>query len=84
MARCRSLSTYPWKNPMFIGVICALIGTYVLFDLEFYIWEKNVGVMFYLTMVVYLLAMWSYFTSAFMAPGVVPLYWGIYSEKVPG
>jgi palmitoyltransferase ZDHHC2/15/20 len=40
--------------------------------------------MFYLTMVVYLLAMWSYFASAFTMPGVVPLYWGIYSEKVPG
>jgi len=69
---------------MFIGDICVLVLTYLLFDYEFYILENNLGVMFYLTMLFYLLAMWSYFTSAFTAPGPVPIYWGIYSEKVPG
>ena len=84
MGRCRPCDKFPWKNPNFIGVIIALILVYLLFNYEFLFRENNVGVIFYIILFLFLMAMWSYFAAAFTNPGPVPVFWGIYSEHQSG
>lgn len=84
MARCRSLQTFPINNISFVLVVITLIVTFGLAIYEFFFRQNNIGIVFFLVVVLYLMAMWSYFTAVFSDPGRVPVYYGLYSEHLPG